>query len=327
MKAFGFFALVTAVTVFIILVFKLNSSADTVVLKNNAKEKGVVVEEYGDRVILSTIDGEKTLMKSDIQDIIYDLEEQNLTKLGDYYQDKRMYSKARYYYEKALKINSKYKPAQNGMNFVSIHMQQTDSLKKMQDISRLNIEEGWTKNTKKAGDDVSNEGIIDKDLGLKFKTGNGTFEIKAVREGSPAYAAELRKGDKVLAIWGRGISYMEPKEVLERLVSIGSMDVQLTLERKCEISLPREKKNYSDALGLKFSFSEMDGLKTDGVREGSLAAKTGIKDGDILTEIEGKKTRYMPLDEVIGIVGNCAGKKVTLTVKRDVSVWKKIVAK
>ena len=42
--------------------------------------KGVVVEDYDDRIVLSTIDGEKSIMKQKIERILYDMDEQNFNE-------------------------------------------------------------------------------------------------------------------------------------------------------------------------------------------------------------------------------------------------------
>ena len=85
--------------------------ADIVVMNEGEELKGVVVEEYDDRIMLSTIDGEKQVMRKDIKKVIFDLEEQNLTSIGDFYQDNKRFEKAAYYYKRALIVNPNYKKA------------------------------------------------------------------------------------------------------------------------------------------------------------------------------------------------------------------------
>ena len=53
--------------------FLVNSAfADTIVLKDSTKTKGLVVDEYVDRIVVSTYEGEIFLSRSDIEDIIYE---------------------------------------------------------------------------------------------------------------------------------------------------------------------------------------------------------------------------------------------------------------
>ena len=69
------------------------AGADTVSLKSGAQQKGIVVEKYNDRVVLSTVDGEVEVKDSDIKDIIYDRREDNLVKLGDFHYNKSHHSR------------------------------------------------------------------------------------------------------------------------------------------------------------------------------------------------------------------------------------------
>jgi len=59
------------------------SYADTIYTKEGKEMKGIVVEDYTDRLIFSTIDGEITVMKPDVRELYYDSEEDNLLKLAE----------------------------------------------------------------------------------------------------------------------------------------------------------------------------------------------------------------------------------------------------
>ena len=56
--------------------------ADTIIMKDRTRMKGLVVDEYVDRVSLSTIDGEKYVFRKDIDRIEYDTPEQNFMQMG-----------------------------------------------------------------------------------------------------------------------------------------------------------------------------------------------------------------------------------------------------
>ena len=85
--------------------------ADTVFLKNGQEIKGIVVEEYIDRIKFSTMDGEIEILKSDIKDILYDLRVQNLIKLGDFHKQKGNLARAYIYYRKAYHTDPSFEPA------------------------------------------------------------------------------------------------------------------------------------------------------------------------------------------------------------------------
>ena len=65
------------IPVIVIILFSNLAYADTVIMKNKTKIKGLVVDEYVDRVALSTIEGEKYILRKEIDTIEYDTPEQN----------------------------------------------------------------------------------------------------------------------------------------------------------------------------------------------------------------------------------------------------------
>ena len=64
------------------------TQADTVIMKDGKEVKGIVLEEYKDRMLISTVDGERSLMKEEIKELYFDTEEQNLIKLAEQARDK-----------------------------------------------------------------------------------------------------------------------------------------------------------------------------------------------------------------------------------------------
>ena len=56
---------------------------DTIRLKDGSELKGVIVEEFTDRVTLNTESGERQLLTSEIDNILYDTPEQNFIRLGN----------------------------------------------------------------------------------------------------------------------------------------------------------------------------------------------------------------------------------------------------
>ena len=55
-----------------LLLFCLPLNADTVQLKNGQELKGLIVEKHEDRIVLNTEKGETPVLKSSIQNILYD---------------------------------------------------------------------------------------------------------------------------------------------------------------------------------------------------------------------------------------------------------------
>src|SRR4030042_5854565 len=97
----------------------ISASADTVYIKDGEEIKGIVVEEYTDRLVISTYEGEKTFFKKNIDRIIYDLTEQNLVMLGDKCMSREEFEKAYFYFDKAGRENPGYQLASDRMNYVT----------------------------------------------------------------------------------------------------------------------------------------------------------------------------------------------------------------
>ena len=68
MKIIVFITFVAVIT----LASVSSSFSDTIYLKDKSQVKGIVVEEYNDRIVISTEYGESEMMKEEIKKIIYD---------------------------------------------------------------------------------------------------------------------------------------------------------------------------------------------------------------------------------------------------------------
>ncbi len=102
------FCFIFSLTSFLIL---SEAFADTILLKNEKEIKGLVVERYADRIILSTEKGEIPILLSGIKKIDYDDAEQNFMQVGRAYEAENKYGEALAYYEKALEANPNFEEA------------------------------------------------------------------------------------------------------------------------------------------------------------------------------------------------------------------------
>ena len=91
-----------------------NAIADNITLRDRNKVKGLIVDEYVDRIVVSTFEGEKTILRKDIKDIQYENEETRLLKLGDEATARGKYKNAIYYYQAVLKLNPDSVAARDG---------------------------------------------------------------------------------------------------------------------------------------------------------------------------------------------------------------------
>ena len=112
------------------VIFSTNLMADAIITRDGKEIKGVVVEEYKDRYVISTAFGEMKVMKSNIKNIKLDEQDSNLIMLAEKARDVRDYNRAVAYYEQALKINPYSKAAKDGLGFLKLQVLQKEESKK-----------------------------------------------------------------------------------------------------------------------------------------------------------------------------------------------------
>jgi len=296
------------------------SFADTVYVKKNGPVKGVVVEEYKDRIVLSTMNGEKQLMRTDIEQLIYDREEQNLVSLAELCQDRGQFIKAYYYYNKALSINPEYKKARKGLNYVGIYVVNSGRKQKLDHVERLNAGERVAPGVKEDTDKEKRERVKDV-LGIILSKNLEDIVISEVRPASPAAKGGIKKGDVIMSLWARSVNYMDPEDIMDKLLS-PVMDVQMTVKRDYNLNLKKASLKYGNLAGIKPGYSEMEGMIVEDVYESSPAEESGIKKDDIISDIAGQDVRYMGIKELDNIINSASGGYIVLTVKRDMVIWK-----
>lgn len=307
-------------------VFCGTALADTVIMQDGLEIKGVIVEDYIDRVVISTIDGEHELMREDIRQIIYDLEEQNLKAFGDRYRDKSRYSQAYYYYKKALEINPDYQKARDGLDFAANYLQQRGRLDKLRHIEDLREGDRWRRGLPDEDPQDISEALREV-LGLGFSEDKDLFRITHIVANSPAAETSLVPGDRLASCWGRYVKYMRPEDVYEKLLHPGAVKVNLTFEREALPELRSGTGSAFELLGADLTHERLTGLKIDSVHNNGPAKEAGLKEGDTVHYIQGFSTRYMPKGEIEEIIRSRAGKTLSLKIERAETLWRAFSAR
>ncbi len=316
------------------LVFGLWSSvyglahADTIYTNEGQEVRGIVVEDYKDRITLSTINGEVTIMKSDIKELYFDEEVENLIKLAEQAKEKRDYIRALTYYDLAFRRNPDSKAAKDGLVFLEGYLFRKEQAQKEADVRRR--EELENRGTivplvKPEAEEISNKvGRLKKVLGITIDMKEGLPQIMYVQRNSPADEAGVIKGDRIVAIWGRLTGYMDLREVMDAFLDKPSLELKCTLERTVylEVSRFRLVVPASNLVGASFAM-ELEGLTIASVKEGGPAANAGLKKGYLVTAINGKPTRYMPLKKAISMIRHSKDGTVRLTIRRETLMWRR----
>ena len=308
----------------IILIFIIASTllADTVIMKDRKEIKGLIVDEYVDRIVLSAVDGEKDILREDIERIEYDTPEQNFMQLGRSYDAKTWYDKAAFYYKKAMKINPDYKEAREAYLASHAKMWRQEERLTKKAVERQQIVMDWRENRyKEPTSGRKDKSLLLKDiLGLSLEDKEGVFTIKGVIPYSSADKAGIQEEDLLVGIWGRLIRYSKIEDILDELLGPKYSEVMILIEKEIYFQIGENVVDPYEDLGVLLEF-EYEGLIVKDVALGKMGESVGFKQGDFIVAIDGNFSRYLPLDSVIALIKsakNNAG--VVFTIRRKVTL-------
>jgi hypothetical protein len=288
--------------------------ADTIRMDDGSVMKGIVVEDYKDRVVLSTIDGEKTVMKGGIRELSYDSEEENLIKLAEQSRERRDYTSAFAYYSLAYRKNPLSRAAKDGFVFLQGYLfrqeekRKVDDVKKRGDFEQGAAAEGAAASGARGVEDPAAK--MREAVGITLVSKNGLILIDNVRKDSPADDAGIKRGDYLAAIWGRLAGYRPVDEVINILLDKPSLEIKCTIRR-----------TFSVDPSLAVFGMCVSGIKVVSIKNGARAAGDYLKKDDIVTAIDGKPTRYMPFEKALAAMKR--SDPVNLTIDRELTIWRK----
>jgi len=309
------------ITIFI-LAISVNLFADTVIMKSGKEIKGLVVDEYADRVILSTVDGEKDVFRKNIKRIEYDEPEQNFMQLGRAYDAKDWHDKAAFYYKKAMQINPNYKEAREA--YLASHAKMWRQEEKMtkKELERHGMVMDWWKNRyKKDAPRVEDKGELLKDaVGISLVEKDGFFTIDDVQPYSSAAKSGIKKGDLLVGIWGRLIRYSRIEDILDELLGPKYSEVRVLIERDIVIPIEAGGQDLYKNLDILLDL-EYEGLVVKEVLQGKKGEAAGFKKGDFVIAIDKHITRYLPLDSAVALINSAQNNQgIVFRIRRKVNL-------
>eukprot|EP00736_Rhodelphis_marinus_P009029 Rmarinus@m.27899 len=179
----------------------------------------------------------------------------------------------------------------------------------------------------------SSEGCLP--LGLTFAVPSRTLNLPVlvarVTDGSPAAAAGISRGDRIVAINGQSVLGMD-LNAIHRVISEGAKkpySLRVVSRRGpdsppegVEIVEAHLSRDPTESLGLSFmGLPSNDGVSivvcVDSVREESPAARAGVQAGDCAVRVNGELTTSLSQEEMVQCV-KAAGNNVTLELWRGV---------
>jgi len=272
--------------------------ADTIYMQDESIIKGLIVEEHHDRVVFSTADGEVPVFRGDIDEIFYDKLEQNYYYIANKLLNEGDFENAEKFYKKAINANPKYKGARKGLS--RLNDRRAREIKKWKTLNSLSA--------------------LIKETGVSILRKGDFCRINKVF----VKDTKLRIGDAITFVWDDSTKFLKEKEVARRITGVPNTHVALTIQRDIKLSsapIPWYLKVFGrkkeDALVLKM---RLEGLTAEKPRPGSVAAKAEIKFGDRIISIDGKATRYMPLEEALRLIHEKISQGVELTIERDIKL-------
>lgn len=295
--------------------------ADTVIMKDRKKFKGLVVEEYIDRITLSTVDGEINIFRKNIERIEYDTPEQNFMQLGRAYDDKGWYDKAAFYYKKAMEINPDYKEAREAYLASHAKMWRQEEKRTKKELERRNMVMDWWKNRNKEDVSTSEDRalLLKKALGISLLEKDGVFTISEVVPFSSAASVGIQEGDILVGIWGKLIRYSKMEEVINELLGPRHSEIRVLIEKNINVTAGGIDKNLYKELGIVLAF-EYEGLVIKDVVGGKKGEVAGFKKGDFVTAVDNNVTRYLPLDSIIALINSSKNRNIVFTIRRTVNL-------
>ncbi len=304
--------------------------SDTIYTNEGREIRGIVVEDYSDRVVMSTVDGEITELKSDIKQLYYDSEADNLIKLAEQSKERGDMIKAFAYYDMALRADPDSKPAKDGIIFLQGYLFRKEQVKKEDEIRKREEFENFGA-AKIAEEKSTEEKIRDMEVNMRQSLGitlgvkGGGQVIESVRSSSPAADAGARPNDIIIAVWGRLTGYMPLEDVMKALLEKPSLEIKCTIERDIAIFPDRGRMfrpSLKDMIGATFSM-QFDGLTVSDIMADGPASVKGLEKGDIVVAIDGKSTRYMPLKKAVSLMRGTKNNYILLKVRRELLIWRK----
>lgn len=282
--------------------------------------KGLVVEQHADRIILSMEKGEVPILLSRILEIQYGDLAQNLMQVGRAYESQGKLGEALAYYEKAMEINPELEEAAKAAMGVRNRFWSAASEGPRDEMEKKQLlYDAW-------GQGRSFEELIGKQkavdvqalkerLGVALERTGDWTRLNFVDPKKDAALVSLKKNDRLISVDGQSLRYLSVDVVRKNLLVPRYANFVLEYERDCFVHKDSASQKLKD-LGSQLKL-EHKGLVVRSVKAKSPAETAGLKKGDLLTQVDGESTRYLPAKKVIELIEDPEKETVVFTVRRS----------
>ena len=265
------------------------AQADEVYFTSGDSLKGLVVEAHVDRLVVSTVDGERVVWRRDVDEVFFDDPERNYLYLGDEALEAGDVHGAIALFQKATQFNAELEEVRDALRRADDRRRKLETLWEVRDP----------------------EAALRKRWGVRLAATEGAPTITAVTTPSFGERAGLQADDHVIAVWGASMAYRPIPQVAEWLLGPSGSPLKLLIERDLLLSaaaLPGGKwPGFEPAI-------TPAGLAV--AETGPLGAAAGLRPGDRIAAINGHATRYLPLASVRALLDRLKGTSVSLQIDR-----------
>ncbi len=297
--------------------YNLNANsllADEIFLKSGDSLKGIVVEQYDDRIIVSTGSGEIGIYKNKILNMEFNSVEQSYLWLGDIYLKKNELDRAEKAYKDALEINPDFQPAKDALlrlqEIKKADVIDSPKIKEQMDFILKNM---FGIEIDKISDDkklqIYLDFILRNMLGIEIDRINNENRLQ-VYPNCPAVKNQIQTGDKLVVVYGLPVKYMPLVNVDKYLIGSGKGKVRITIERDIQLYKPGR-------LGVRIEIKQT-GLTITEVVKNSMAEKMKLQKGDRIVKINEKSTRYMNIKQVVKNLKQGCRQQLSMAMRRDI---------
>ena len=265
--------------------------SDEIYFTSGRSLKGLVVEEHVDRLVVSTVDGERVILRQEIDQVFFDDPERNYLYLGNEAFAQGDLNTAEILFRKALKFNPRWGEAR-------------DAMRRLGD-ERRKATSGWTS--------ADPQGQLWSAWGMRLAATERYPVLVAVEPRGAAARAGLSAEDRIIAIWGDSMAFRPLDEVASAWMGPPGSIVKVTLERRLTLRA-RTARGWP---GFDLTMTPL-GLTVAKIHRWAKAA--GLRPGDRLVTVNGLSTRYLPLASARAAIHKARRTGLTIVIHRDIVI-------
>lgn len=286
---------------FVFLFISSAVQADTVMLKDGTELKGLVVEQHNDRIVVSTFDGEKIVLRSDYLEIEFDDPAYSLYYLGKQMEEQKKYGVALSYYEKAHSLNPELRDAREAaIGIRSRFWSEFAAGPRGEMTKQQEIQTSFRSNS--AMDEIADDGhretmkLLWDNAGLSLKSEADWIVIQDTRIGGQARKKGLMRGDLISKVDGKSMRHLNQDALAMEFLEPRYSTLALTFQRIVRLAT-NDKKVSMKNLGLDLD-QNYEGIVIKKIEEGSIAQQSGLEVDDLIISVNQQPTRYLSKRDV-----------------------------